>query len=579
MAKRPIKTKTKTDREVEEAAKEAIAEMETETFDSPESRDIAFALSENNALTDREIDEKDIFAEGKKKFIARNTSGQFRIYRDGAWVGTKPSSYTWEKLRNDYGKQGGHFKVVAIDGSNVFAGSQSLEVAAIEETETVRPIQEQNSQGPLQMMEVMKENQREAEAKAQSQQTGIASVMASMVQMQTQSTQMMMQMFQKSSEQTQNMLIAMMGKASEPKGPDPLVAMLMPLITALVTQKPKDDGFNAMSVFKMVEDGKKDARNEAKETARIIEEKAKKYAAEMAPDGDGEESLTKTVIKSFGPVLADIMAKNQQAQMAQQIEEQRRLQLMPPRPSTQSLESRQAIPAAQPNERHRARPRPLNTDAPNTQPVAAPSTPPAPPVGASHPGESSLTPSLANGSEITVQDATIVESKMENGPAQVIAPQEVLVDSRLQEQLFNFCASDIGEALLQQRSALETARLCLSKLENAGVPRQTVLAAFKLEDFYRYAERFALPDAAKPWLKEFHESIAKDESKVAVRPAPNTEAAPRQVASVNGINGNRSRQPQPARTEAVAVRRSQPPRPGARTQPQGRPQDPRVRDI
>lgn len=536
MAKRGSKRISKQE---EIAAKAAIEEIEREVsgheeFESPEARDLSFALTENNSLTDQEVDERDIFSEAKRKALARNTTAQFRIYKDGAWLGTKQSNYTWEKLRAD-NKSGGHFKVVAVDRDNQFIGSQSLEVAGIEdEPHNQAPVQESRT-NLLEMLELMKENQREAEAKSQSQQTGLASVMASMVQMQTQSTQMMMQMFQKSSEQTQNLMIAMMNKNSESKGPDPMLA----LVTTLLTQKPKDDGFNAMSVFKMVEDAKRDTRTQAREDAKSIEEKARKYAQEMTPENDGDESLTKTIIKSFGPVIADVMVKKQQADEQAAAVQANQRQLGSRGLNQGFIEdqmNRPAIPAANPQ-----RPRPQVT---RTAPAGASVSSQVNPVPDTRP---------------------LAPNPVTKGPVDVTPTQELVIDSRLQERIFTMCAGDIGNALMLGASASKTAATCLEKLEKEGISRQTVVAAFKLEDFYDYAEKFSVPDEAKPWLKEFHESIAKQASEKPVR----TSADPRIASGDNGSSGNGSK---PV-IGAVANERSQASRPSAGAQPRERVKD------
>lgn len=516
------------------AAKEAIEEMEEEEYVTPEQRDISFALNQEENFSDHELDERDGFVEGRKVGSSRNKPVTFRVYIDNEWVATKPSNYSWEKLRKDFPK-GGSVKIVAIDRDNKYAASQTLQVAPDEEALEPRSsnnYQPQVSQhSSLEMLELMKENQREAEAKSQSQQTGLASIMSSMVQMQSQNSQMMMTLFQKSSEQTQNLLIAMMTKNSEPKGPDPMLA----LVTTLLTQKPAETGPKAMELIKMLEDAKRDAKREAKEDAKDRLDMAKKMAEEMTPDSDGEESLTKTIIKSLGPVIADVMVKKQQAdeqQAAAIALNQRQL-------GNRGLEAgflddrmnRPAIPAANPQ-----RPRPQVTKV-----AAAPV--PQPPAGASVSPEG-------------VQAQPIAPK----GPVEVQQAKEIVVDSRLQEQLFNFCAADIGQALMLGHAAPATAALCLGKLEKEGISRQTVSKAFKIEDFYAYAEKFQIPDEAKPWLKEFHESIAIKASPKPVRAPADTGVASRD----NGTNGNKP---------PVAADGSQTPRPGTRAQPRERVKD------
>ncbi len=523
-------SKPRISEEAEIAAQEAIQELEgQETFDSPESRDIQLAIAEQNSLTDREVDEKDIFAEGKKKFIARNTSGQFRIYRDGAWVGTKPSTFTWEKLRREYGKQGGHFKVVAIDGNNTFAGSQSLEVAAEEVEEQEFHSQEPRGNSSLEMLELMKENQREAEAKAQSQQTGIASIMSTMISMQTQSTQTMMQMMQKSAEQNQALILAMLAKKDEPKGPDPILTLL----TTLLTQKPKGDELTGVQLVALLDKAKTEAKREAREDLKMIDEKAKKYAEDMTPDNTGEESLTKTIIKAFAPVVADLAAKQQAAgQFQAQAPGNRAL-------NEGFVEGREFRPAI----------------AGPARPAQPPQRRPQPPAGAS------VSPNPPKSAPVSAGDGQSVEK----GPVAAAPAQEMSENDRLQIAIFNVVALDIGQALMSEESASKTAAECLGKLEKAGFSRQTVAKAFTLEDFYRIGKQAGVPDIAKPWLKEFHESIALKEVAEPVRTAADPGAAARPVNGTSGhVAGNGAAGP------AVAAGGSKSPGPRPRAQSRDR---------
>lgn len=503
------------------AADELVEELGDSAFESPEDRDITRAIHEQNLLSEHDNDAKDIFAEGKRKAIARNTSVQFRIYRDGSWVGTKPASYTWEKLRNDF-KSGGHFKVVAIDRDNQFMGSQSLEVAGIEEES--QPIQQHNDQSQqsaqasaLQMMELMKENQREAEAKAASQQGSLATLMATVMQSITQGQQTMMQIQQQSSQQFQTLLLEMQkqNQAQSQASND----RMMTLVTTLLTQKPQtlpESGVKYEQVLKLISDAETRAENRVTKQYEMIEKKADALAdvkAAAMSGNDEDESFGKTVIKGFMPVLSQMIAQPRPTpeQMAvAQMEESRRLN---PALHEGFVEgpSRPAIPARDPriarsNDRAEGGPQPRPQ-------AAAPAPRPRP-------------------QPITVEEAAAAQVQMPNPqPLRSTAsggigrhgPKDSPEISRIKKQLFDFCVADIGQGMMEGQSASKVAELCLSKLEKEGVPRQTVAISFELDDFYGYADQYGLPEQAKPWLKEFHEAIRTSGTAVGRSGASSTE--------------------------------------------------------
>ncbi len=153
-----------------------------------------------------------------------------------------------------------------------------------------------------------------------------------------------------------------------------------------------------------------------------------------------------------------------------------------------------------------------------------------------------------------------IETLLKNEFAELKAEND-----RLQIAIFNVVALDIGQALMSEESASKTAAECLGKLEKAGFSRQTVAKAFTLEDFYRIGKQAGVPDIAKPWLKEFHESIALKEVAEPVRTAADPGAAARPVNGTSGhVAGNGAAGP------AVAAGGSKSPGPRPRAQSRDR---------
>lgn len=521
MAKRKKISKVSVKEAAAIAADESLNEMEQETFETPEQRDISFALSEEDTLSDEQLNERDVFPDGREVGNKRNKPINFRIYIDNEWVATKPGNYSWEKLRKDY-PRGGSVKVVAVDRDNKYAASQTLQVAADEEA--IDKNSNVNSgdgrQASLEMLELMKENQREAESKAQSQNSGMASIMASMMQASTQSQQLMMQMQaestkllmqqqQESNRQFQALLLQVMQK---PTGADPMLT----LVTTLLTKKPENDGFTMNSVLKMVQDAETRAENRANRVNELIEKRAdaladlKAAGLETGDDSESEKGMS-GLIKGFLPVLSQLMVNQQQAQptqeqiMAMRIEEQRRLQAANPGLNNGFIEEpalRPGISGQRPNQRHQGQVVPPKV-APKAQPPAGATT-----------------------QNVPLQVVKIPEVITPEVQKVMVNPQEVVIDPRLKEHVLDVCLTDIGNALLQQTPASKTAETMLVKLEKEGIARQTVAKLFTLEDFYGLAKKYDLPAEALPWIKEFYETIQKPEGQklVGVTRNPNPAA-------------------------------------------------------
>jgi len=538
----------------EQATVEAMRELESDdsvSFESPEERDMNLVSQDDDETPDFEREQKDVFADGKAGAKKRFKSVNFRVYRDEKWLGTKRGDYSWESLQKDYG--GGSFRIVAVDSDNKFITSQALEVEypegwneRVEQSISSGPV----APSPLEMIEVMKENQREAESKSASQQNGLATIMSTVMQAQQQANQNMMQMMVESNKQNQTMLLALLGKQNESKGPDPMMSMLS-IFMPLLTQKPVSNEMKPLELLSLTEKIKESAKaeerrnheNQKKEIAEAIGE----LRETMAVGGEvAEEGGLKGLIKGFIPIITEIV-KNQQAnqptaeQMAQ-MQAERNLQ-----GGSQALDQgfidRQAqkpMVAAPPQMRR-----------PSPQPQARPQ----PQVVQPNPG--------VGGGSTTQGESIIV-----NGQGTVVgtqsSTQELVLNARQKDLIFDSCAGDIGQALMQREAASKTAGLVLEKLEKEGLSRQTIAKAYTLVDFNGYAMRYGLPEEVKPWLKDFHESIQKMASPQSVRLTPDSVAPTKLVNPA--ANGNGTGVPVSAKRVADSGNRP-------RTQPRSNPKD------
>lgn len=468
---------------------EGVFSFNTPEFNTPEERDLNLADQEQQSTSDDDIDSKDVFVEAAEKARSRNTRAKYTIYKDGVWQAVKTSTnYNWERVQAEFG--GGYFKIIARDVGGRYIASESREIAEpLKNDEAtfatkVSPFasEEQSKAHTLDYLEVMKENQREAETKAREQSNSIATLMATMMQAQTQSQTTMMTLMQQSQQQFQALL--MESQKNQQVQSQEHTKTMMTLLTTMLTKK--DDGLGLTTTLKLLEDAKKNAKDEARETYRFVEEKAEKLAVEkaeaMSSNGEQEESLVKSLIKGFVPVISQAVAhaSTQSAQV----------------PGEAAL--RPDIANAQLALAEAAKQRNLTAH----KPVSARPEVHGRVTGS---GEPVLRPEVATRPPVQKARNTGVVKVTQN-------------EDRLQRIIFGKVSADIGQALLSRQSASSTAEVVLQKLEKEGFTRQTVQKAFTLNDFYTLGKEYGLPDIAKGWIKEFYDEIQNVQSSVSAPP-------------------------------------------------------------
>lgn len=524
MARKARLTKKEIELAAKAAAQEALEREEVEENDEEDyDTEDGLSFSVSDEPTDDAFAKEDVFEEGFRKAQTLNTAPRYHIKKNSQFLAVKGYPYSWERLQSEFGE--GYYQVMAKAMSNgqilkkqsEMVGDPSGGVARPEEKEV-----EHTGHDNMAYLTMMQQQQERAESRARQEARATESTMATMMQtvmqIQQQSTQMMMAQQQEANKQFQTLLMSM----NQPKGPDPVIGLL----TTLLTQKPSNDGFTAASVFKMVQDAESRAENRAFKTQEQIDRKANELAeikAEAMGSGDApEESGLKGLIKGFIPVITQMVANQAQQQGLQgsaqpQINPQGSAALQ--EGFIEPYEQRQA----QRSEVQRAEtPR---AEAPRAQVQATASNPQPKPV--------------------EVQRKATPEEIKTQAEAQA---------ARRKDELFTFCAPDIGNAMMQGVAASETAELVLGKLEKEGVSRQTVARTFTLEDFYGYAKQYSLPDEALPWLKAFYETIQAG----GARPTVVIPKVVRQAAKAEPINGPSER--------VVAAKRSPTTRNPARTQ-------------
>ena len=471
---RPVGRPKKSVRElfVEEAANEALDELENSILPGPESLDLSLADRDFEESSIQEIEEKDVFIDADKKAKERLTRAKFRIYRDGVWLATREAPYSWEKLQKDYG--GGFYKVMGIDRNNLFLGSQTQEVADLpNHTPNAQP-QNPNARvdaagNPLELFNVVDESRREAEmrveSQAASQTNSLATIFAGVMQSLNQSQQQMAQSSRESANQTMAMFMNMQQQAQQQQQQSQ--QQMMTLLTSLLTNKPtQDQGIRPLDVMKMVQDAESRAEDRTKRWYDLVEQKAEAIKEEIASvGGEKEESFTKSLIKGFLPIMSQLSQVQQAGQL------QAPQQLTPEQQFAQIQEQNRRQYEAQIAEAERR--------------------------------------NLIEKEK--ARRAVLAEKKK----AALTAPKSE--KERVTEVLYKSGAVEIiKNAIGEGVAASKAAEDALLKLEKSGLPRQTVANAYTYEDYCELAVANGLPREAIPlateWITEFYNHVQRYKS-------------------------------------------------------------------
>ncbi len=493
----------------DEAVQEALDELDEESFENDGSI-VDFGAA---------ADSFDVFAEGFKRANEAGDSVRYHIKKNSQFLCVKDYPYSWEDLQREFG--GGYYQIIAKRRSNGLILKQQSESIAEDPNKTERSNQApQAGSENLSALAMVQQFQERAEERARSDsksnESGLASVMQTVAQMQQKSTEMMMTMMMESSKQTQNLMMAMMAN-KEPKGIDPVVSLL----TTLLTKDTKPTGMAFEQVLKMLADKERDTRQAVEKQYETIEKKADALAtmkaeAMTAGEGGEEESGLSGMMKGFLPVLAQLAQSKQnqptitpEQEMQMRIEAERRASGGGiPQNFLDENPMRPAIPA--PSNRPRQQQQQPTRPAQNARPVAQPE---------------------ANRAQNPVQPGKVVQE-----------PQDPVALSRLKERILAVSGMLVVQGRMENKKSDETAEICLIGLEKEGISRQTVANTFKLEDFHKYAESYGATITAEDaeWLREFYEYIKTSATPVvaSVTQNPKPQIVPGPIPPAQTVNGS-----------------------------------------
>lgn len=475
------KNKRKNDEEAEKIALEALQNMENEESEDDEeydSEDEVDPDAENNTIADTmfsnsttaQINERDVFEDAQKAAIARNVPIYFSIYKNTGYIARAEYPYSWDKIQKQFGE--GHYKVIAkYHGTNQIVTSQSQFVVGIEKP--IEASKENETNQSMSWVALMNEQTEKAKIESQSQAQAQASSMSTMMQM-------MMQTQAQASSQMQLMMMEM-NKQSQAQA-QASQALVLSLMTSLASKKDDNGGFNSATVLKMIQDAEARGESKTKSWYDLVEKKAEQIAEDrIEAQGSGEEneSTVKTLVKSFVPILSQVMNQNAQAQAQPQMTQAQQAQLVAQK-NQEALMNRPNQVIQQGREQSGQGPRPNVGFADERKGIVK--TNPIP---------------QASRPEIIVQPQDLVSSNR----------KEATLETK--SKIFNLVKADIGSALLLRKKATETAEKCLKLLEKEGFLRQTVKESLTLEDYFKFAKENSVPDMAKPWIEEFYAEIQK----------------------------------------------------------------------
>lgn len=425
----------------------------------------------------------DFFNEVYRIASSRGQSPKYYIKKDGQLIGSMNHPCSWEILQKTYG--GGHYNIQArAMGTGQFIKSTSELVADIAAPETphhedVKPAQ--SGAYNLELLAMMNKFQEQSENKAAASAAAQSNSLAAMMQVLVSSQQ-------QSSQQMQTMILEMNKQAQAQAQSQQ--TLLMTLITTMMNQKPVEakSDFNALTVLKMIQDAEKSAETRTKSWFELVEKKAESLAEEKAAalssKDEEEESLTKTVIKGFIPVISQLVQSGGINSSSPQTG-----------PSHQEIQRAQMIDAAR---RHREEQARLNAP-----PEKTPGLAPRPGVPQSFDG----TKPVQNAGPLNRNN--VVNLKDANKNTNLTEDNKVSAESELKKKIIETIQGDIAQGFMLNRKAANVAEHCVKKLEKRGIMRQTLTQTFSLQELYDLAQHYGVLEKAKPWITEFYETLAQ----------------------------------------------------------------------
>lgn len=524
--------KAKRKQAVVNAAALAAEEAEEELDEEIAGDGVSFQFGNDETTTQTQQEEQyaslDVFKDAFDLARSLNDSPKYYIKKNSQFLCTKDYPYDWEKLQQEFG--GGYYQVIAKRRSNGhFLKQQTEDIAGPQNVAPVTKEADKKEDSSLALLALVQQFQEQAAERTRTEtnksENGIASVMQAVMAAQSNSMTMMMQMQQQSTQQFQSMMLELQ-KESRQTAKESNDKMLT-LFTTLLTKKPSDgEGITSLKLMELVHKAEERAETRATKNFELIERKAdalaemKAEAMNAGGDGEGEESFTKTLIKGFVPVMAQMMAQKPpaaQSSALQNFEQHREGQIR-----EQFIEDTATRPAIKAPQRPTRQPNRDGHSA-TSQPVNAQPR---------HPG---TLPKVVNPNAVPATNSTTSVQNDATGS------QVLILDDRQKDDIMTMIAPEIGDALMHGTLPSQASEVVLKKLEKEGHKRQTIIQSFTLVDFENFMARFTIPEEHKApvakWVEEFHAALVKVQVE-STPTGPNTlRSAGATAKPINGQHG------------------------------------------
>jgi len=490
----------------------------------------------------------DIFQDKCDPMVKKGIPIAYTLKRDGQRLTSRIHPWSWDEIHDEYG--GGNYQIFARrTDQNEFVKCQSQTMAGarknpLENTgnsqDENQGSQDSSNKAPsfVEMMAIMKESNREASDKSETQSKSSMEMMMGFMSIIAQtmagkkddsgSTQMfeMFKMQQRSIEKIAEAMNQNMEKLYERVNNKPDELGPMALIEMLTNRE--ESGYKkALTLQKALDDS----------MDKKIKDQAKLIAAAEGGGGDGEEkSMTEKLISSLAPTIVQAMSKQYPANANQ---DQNPVQKKLPVSASGSARTQGSHGPQGPQRRSKVAQRPGSLDGPKPR-----SVPPLRPVKVDkkdlvHPDyRPTLDPEAGPASVIetapvsipasipTSKESTtvseveteqkVVETAPEDVHTTIIQGDMVMIEETDEDQgngilkkITDAAAPLIGVSLVQGEKPQVAAKNHLVKLQALGISQNELLENFTEQGIIELARKMNVPEIADPWLKDYYAHIIK----------------------------------------------------------------------
>lgn len=479
--------KSKTSKQIE---KVLMDEVKPDEMD--DNMDL-FNLNGNADIEDRELQEgEDIFLYGAEYlFKKEKLFPKFTIKKYGQLLTTKTHPYSLEKLQKEFG--GGSYTIFCKKPNGQIFKQQSIEIADPpnmddEKSDDLMPhvteVTKPTQPSMMEMLTFLKTFNQDAEVKAREAREAASVNSTQTMGLITTMMQSMIQMQSQASQQSQNLFMEMnkLHSQSMEKMSENMNRVFEKINDQIHSLSSKKEEITPLKLLELMQRSEEKALKQQETVMKMVEERAEA----LRPEPEEDESLMKSVIKGFLPVVAQAVnqAKAQGALpnpgvdpvMAQR---QREYELHQAR-NRQIAEENARVAKSTPRPPGVNRTAPQNETRPVSTATAGNSNPQTPKTTGETVGPSNQSRNKSN------EAGTKVESR------------------ELKEHMIGLVLQEIADGVMSASSPADTAVKVKQKLEASKVQVGQFTRIISLDDIKAIKTEYNLPDNLLPWLTELY---------------------------------------------------------------------------